>query len=87
MSDLVPSGSAPTLRRHRLADLVAVEGFDVMPCSRCLSRGLRCQMAEHRSSKCSECVRAGRPCDGQGVALNSCESFVIILLFIGLIFL
>lgn len=73
------SSSRSTLRRHRLADLIASRGFDVMPCSRCLDRGLRCQMAEHHSSKCSECVRAGRPCDGQGVALNSCECGIFLV--------
>ncbi|KJK83615.1 hypothetical protein H634G_00847 [Metarhizium anisopliae BRIP 53293] len=49
-----PSSKAPsTLRNDRLADSIESFGYDVMPCSFCSARGLRCKMIE-RSSKCGE---------------------------------
>jgi len=69
------SEKAPsTLRNDRLADSIELFGYDVMPCSFCSSRGLRCRMIE-RSSKCGECVRRGRSCDATGVAVNSRKWF------------
>ncbi|KAK4095871.1 hypothetical protein N658DRAFT_502222 [Parathielavia hyrcaniae] len=38
-----------------------------MPCSWCFRRNLACRMAAG-SSRCSECVRRGRSCDGSSVA-------------------
>lgn len=34
-----------------------------MPCTPCFRRKTPCRMAEN-SSRCAECVRVGRPCDG-----------------------
>ncbi|KAI0388215.1 hypothetical protein F5Y17DRAFT_453661 [Xylariaceae sp. FL0594] len=39
-----------------------------MPCSYCSSRQLSCLMVED-VSRCQECVRRGRSCDGSGVSL------------------
>lgn len=68
-----------TLRNDRLADSIESFGYDVMPCSFCSARGLRCKMIE-RSSKCGECVRRGRSCDASGVAISSrrCPSCVLL---------
>lgn len=67
--------STSARRRDTLFAYIDSCGFDVMPCSFCSGRGLRCRMVE-RSSKCGECVRRGRTCDASGVAVSSRE-FVV----------
>ena len=59
--------SKKTEERHRLVALIDSFGVDIMPCSFCESRHLRCQMMEG-VSRCKECVRRGRSCDGVFVA-------------------
>lgn len=59
-------------RRLRQAIRIFAEGFEVMPCSLCRSRGLRCRMLKGHS-KCGECTRRGRTCDGTGVVVSTCE--------------
>ncbi|KAI7770104.1 hypothetical protein LZL87_014392 [Fusarium oxysporum] len=68
MSQNLQSKSRKTLERIRLADLITKFGFDVMPCSFCKAKGLRCKMIK-RSSRCSECTRRGQSCDTSGVAV------------------
>ncbi|CRK39963.1 hypothetical protein BN1708_008067 [Verticillium longisporum] len=41
-----------------------------MPCSFCQRKGWKCRMVEG-VSRCSECVRRGRSCDGSGVPVNA----------------
>ena len=64
------SKSKKTLERKTLS--IATELFGVtadMPCTYCFQNRLRCVMnADERSKKCAECIRRGRPCDGQLVA-------------------
>jgi len=64
----VPKNS--TARRHDLVTAFDDFGFEVMPCSRCASKGWKCVMIEG-SSKCQECTRAACACDGTGVPLQS----------------
>ncbi len=42
-----------------------------MPCSFCFKKNLVCKVAD-KSTKCSECIRRGRACDGSSVAAT-CE--------------
>ena len=58
--------SIKTKQRYRLAALIEELGFDVMLCLICYKRGWKCRMMEG-TSKCKECTRRGRPCDGTGV--------------------
>uniref|UniRef100_L7J819 Zn(2)-C6 fungal-type domain-containing protein n=1 Tax=Pyricularia oryzae (strain P131) TaxID=1143193 RepID=L7J819_PYRO1 len=62
--------SSSSLRRERLADNIACEGFEVMPCAFCSSRGLSCRMIA-TNSRCSECVRRGRKCDASAVPVSN----------------
>lgn len=62
--------SSSAARRHRLFELIEETGFEVMPCSHCSQKHLRCKMLEG-VSRCSECVRRGRACDGSGVSVSS----------------
>ena len=55
--------SKKTEERHRLVALIDSFGIDIMPCSFCSDRGLHCRMMEG-VSRCKECVRRGRSCDG-----------------------
>ena len=55
--------SKKTEERHRLVALIDSFGVDIMPCSFCNDRGLSCRMMEG-VSRCKECVRRGRSCDG-----------------------
>lgn len=52
-----------TEERHRLLALIEQFGVEVMPCSFCQGRHFRCEMMEG-VSRCKECVRRGRSCDG-----------------------
>lgn len=62
------SKSAKTRARLALADHIAESGETTeMPCTRCFRQNLACVMHED-SSRCSECVRVGRSCDGTFVA-------------------
>lgn len=56
--------------QNRLDLAVAIESSgrtSEMPCTRCFRQNMACKMDE-RSSRCAECVRAGRSCDGNFVA-------------------
>ncbi|KAI1869361.1 uncharacterized protein JN550_005991 [Neoarthrinium moseri] len=66
------SRSKKTLYRLSLADRIERCGVDVMPCSFCEKRNLRCRMMEG-VSRCKECCRRGRSCDGSGVTLSSLQ--------------
>ncbi len=62
-----------SINRQKLL-LFDVVGFEVMPCDRCVSKGLRCVKVEDdlsRSRKCGECVRSKARCVGMGRALSS----------------
>ncbi|KAK3896392.1 hypothetical protein C8A05DRAFT_48491 [Staphylotrichum tortipilum] len=75
MSDRVAKKSSKTIQRATLAATIDELGFEVMPCSFCHSKGLRCKMLE-RSSRCGECVRRGRSCDGSGVPVSALDRIV-----------
>lgn len=62
--------SSFSLRRERLADNIACEGFEVMPCAFCSSRGLSCRIIA-TNSRCSEYVRRGRKCDASAVPVSN----------------
>jgi hypothetical protein len=81
MSDSLRQLSRKTLQRHRLAESIIRHGYEVMPCSRCSSRGLRCHMSA-RSSKCAECARSGKPCNASGVAISSRVWFWSLVVFL-----
>jgi hypothetical protein len=59
-------------RRRKQAAHINQHGFDVMPCSRCAKHGLPCRMSRG-SKKCSSCVSANRPCEGNAVPLDSLD--------------
>ena len=59
--------SKKTQERHSLSEYIDHHGVEIMPCSNCFKKNLVCKVAE-KSTKCSECVRRGRPCDGSSVA-------------------
>ncbi|KAM0367381.1 hypothetical protein ACHAPY_011726 [Fusarium culmorum] len=46
-----------------------------MPCSYCAPRNLKC-WAKEGHSKCAQCTRCGRSCDGKGVTLLAADHFV-----------
>ncbi|KAI1286517.1 hypothetical protein F5Y03DRAFT_146408 [Xylaria venustula] len=46
-----------------------------MPCSRCFDRSLECKMMDG-VTRCKECVRAGRTCDGSGISFASANNVV-----------
>ena len=55
-----------------LAEAIALTGVGAdMPCSYCFRHDLSCRMAEE-SSRCSECARRGRSCDG-GLVGSCCS--------------
>ena len=62
-----------TARRIDLVESFEEFGFEVMPCSFCFSKDLRCEMMD-TVSRCKECVSRGRSCDGSGVSLSSLEN-------------
>ena len=68
---VVPRQSS-TDRRHILLASFDNFGFEAMPCSRCFSKKLKCEMVEGVKS-CKSCTRSGRPCDGSGVPAASLE--------------
>ncbi|KAM9873269.1 hypothetical protein VDGL01_12653 [Verticillium dahliae] len=57
-------------KRQEQFDFIELRGYDVMPCSFCQRKGWKCRMVEG-VSRCSECVRRGRSCDGSGVPVNA----------------
>jgi hypothetical protein len=69
MSDGVArKGSRKSSERADLAAAIDLNGSVAdMPCSFCFKRKISCRMAEE-SSRCSECIRRGRSCDGTLVA-------------------
>ncbi|KAL2196648.1 hypothetical protein P885DRAFT_37161 [Corynascus similis CBS 632.67] len=75
MAGRVKKRSSKSSQRAALAAAIDELGYEVMPCSFCHSRGLRCKMIE-RSSRCGECVRRGRSCDGSGVPVSSLSRIV-----------
>ena len=68
---VVSTPSSSDRRKHLLASFDDLS-FEAMPCSRCFSKKLKCEMVEGvRSCKC--CTRVGRSCDGSGVPAASLE--------------
>lgn len=62
--------SRKTSERSQLSELISLQGSPAdMPCTYCFKKGLgpKCQMLEG-ASRCQECVRRARPCDGVLVA-------------------
>lgn len=60
--------SRKTQSRLALASAIELSGTATeMPCTRCFRQNLACKMDE-KSSRCAECVRVGRSCDGTFVA-------------------
>jgi hypothetical protein len=60
--------SQQTRNRLSLAAAVDSSGFLAeMPCTRCFRQNKVCRIG-NKSSRCSECIRAGRSCDGTAVA-------------------
>jgi hypothetical protein len=68
--------SRKTRERLSLAATIEELGFLVMACSFCKRHGMadRCKMMDG-VTRCKECVRRGRSCDGNGVPLSACELF------------
>jgi hypothetical protein len=64
-----------TEQRSKLAAAIEEFGVVVMPCSFCHSRKLSCKMMEG-VSRCKECVRRGRSCDGSGVPVSSLNRII-----------
>ncbi|KAF5495393.1 hypothetical protein CGCA056_v006129 [Colletotrichum aenigma] len=77
---LVPENPAiSTLRRYRRSFNIAENGFEVMPCRRCRSKGLRCKMLPG-SLVCGECVAVGgtrRSCNASDDAICQSNSCVV----------
>ena len=75
MSSRVEKQRAPsTVRQYKLLSAFDRFGFDVMPCSRCIDKGLRCLWIDDersRSKRCKECVSASARCDSSGEPLDS----------------
>ncbi|KAK8024209.1 hypothetical protein PG993_003996 [Apiospora rasikravindrae] len=69
------SKSKKTEQRHNLVALLDEFGFEVMPCSLCAEKGWRCTMMEG-VSRCKECVRRGRSCDGSGLSVSAVSRVV-----------
>ncbi|KAK2729957.1 hypothetical protein CKAH01_19133 [Colletotrichum kahawae] len=55
---VIDTPAISTLRRYRRSLNIAENGFEVMPCRRCRSKGLRCKMLSG-SLVCGECVAVG----------------------------
>ncbi|KAF3768497.1 hypothetical protein M406DRAFT_250567, partial [Cryphonectria parasitica EP155] len=47
-------------------------GFEIMPCSFCISKGLECKMMEG-TKRYSCCVRWDCSCNGSGIPVNACR--------------
>lgn len=63
---VIKRSSAKTDQRKALAALIDSEGEIKMPCTGCFKRHLVCKTAPG-SSRCGECIRRGRSCDGVSV--------------------
>jgi hypothetical protein len=50
--------------RIKLARDIETRGFEMSPCSHCEREGRRCVVDSEQSSRCAECVRRKRSCDG-----------------------
>jgi hypothetical protein len=61
------SPSAKTLQRNSLARRIEETGYEIMPCTNCFRNRRVCRMSD-ASSRCSECAKRGRVCDGTFVA-------------------
>lgn len=59
--------SKKSQERAALASFIDSSGVETMPCSWCFKRNLACRISQG-SSRCGECVRRGRSCDGSSVA-------------------
>jgi len=60
--------SKKTDERSALFAVIEHNGSDIMPCTYCFKNNLRCRIFGAASDKCSNCVKRGRPCDGNFVA-------------------
>jgi hypothetical protein len=76
MSNRVQKRPKRDITRERKILAAGVDLFGVpadMPCTRCFKRKKECVFGpDGKSSRCSECVSAGKPCDGVLVA-SSCS--------------
>jgi hypothetical protein len=65
--------------RDELTSLIDLDGVPAdMPCTYCFKRRIDCKMLEEKS-RCGECVKRGRPCDGVLVASSREFSFLVVL--------
>lgn len=71
--------SRKSVQRAALASLIEETGTEVMPCTNCFRRKKVCRISED-SSRCSECVKIGRSCDGTSVASSRMSPYWDVLL-------
>jgi hypothetical protein len=64
-------------RKELAAAILSFGSFADMPCTWCFRSGKTCLMSED-SSRCAECVRRGRSCDGM-FDVSSCKCFFPVL--------
>lgn len=72
-------------RRNAQVLLIDTLGFETMPCSFCQQRGMRCMMVTG-VSRCRECTRRGRSCDGSGISVAAgtfCRDRIFLVLTCG----
>lgn len=67
--------SVKSQQRDRLYASIHEFGVEVMPCSFCYRKGWKCHMMPG-VSRCKECVRRGRSCDGSGVPTSSLNRII-----------
>lgn len=71
MSGRISKRSRKTAERRDLSAIIDRQGAEAdMPCTYCFRNKKPCRF-DDKSTRCSECVRRGRSCDGTFVA-NSC---------------
>jgi len=58
------------------AELIDTLGVEMVHCSRCLDKTLSCIVDKSRSDKCSECLRAGQPCDVVDLTLDGVRRLI-----------
>ncbi|KAF4456500.1 hypothetical protein F53441_1384 [Fusarium austroafricanum] len=68
------SESKATRNRQAQAILIENTGFLIMLCGYYEPRGLKC-WAKEGHSKCAQCTRRGRKCDGKGISILEADRF------------
>lgn len=88
MTDRVQkSRSRTAVQRSTLAALINESGVEIMPCTGCFHAKRVCRMNEN-SSRCGECVRRGRSCDGVSVvSARRCSFFLFFFIFLSVSYL